>query len=217
MKNIIMLAMAMTISFAMHAQRGHGPHRNPDEAAKSLTERMKTELGLTDQQYASVHSINLEYAKKASTLRGDSSTSRDERHTRLKSLRQQKRTELKKVLTPEQQQKWADARKERKTRSQVKRGDHAAARNEHLKNTLSLSDDQSAKLGNLQTSHREMANDIRKDTKLADADKKSRLKALRDDHEAAVKNLLSNEQFTKWKEQKASRRKGLEKRQQFQK
>jgi periplasmic protein CpxP/Spy len=217
MKNIIMFALAMTISCVMHAQRGHGKHRNPDDEAKAQTERMKMELGLTDEQYASVRSINFEYAKKASVLRGDSSVSREQRHSDLKSLRHEKRTELQRVLTEEQRQKWADARKEHKKKSQAKRGDREAARKEHLQKTLSLSADQSAKMIELQKSLRDKAKGVRGDKGLAETDKKSRLKSLKDEHEASVRSVLSEEQFAKWKEQKAARRKGLEKRQQFRK
>jgi periplasmic protein CpxP/Spy len=217
MKKIITLGLALTISFAMHAQRGQGHQRNPGDAAKAQTEKMKTELNLTDEQYASVRSINFEFAKKASTLRADSSISRDQRHNQLKTIRQEKNAELNKILTKEQQQKWADARKERDIKREAKRGDREGARKEHLKSTLSLSDDQSARMMDLRKSLHKKVRDVRSDNALTDSEKKTRLKALRDEHEASVKSLLSEDQYTKWKEQKASRKKGLEKKQHFQK
>jgi hypothetical protein len=96
---LAMVCMAMISVTGFAQQNGQ---RTPEEMAKRMTERMKTELNLTDQQVVSVDSINLVFAQAQAKLResanGDFSSIR-EAMQKLNALRLEA---YEKVLTTEQ-------------------------------------------------------------------------------------------------------------------
>jgi len=99
------------ISLAVSAQPGG--QRTPEESAKRMTERMKTELSLTDQQVAPIDSINLVFAKAQTQLRekanGDFASIREDMQ-KLNALRLEA---YEKVLTDEQLQAYKKLMEER--------------------------------------------------------------------------------------------------------
>jgi|SRR5450432_2409091 len=79
--------------------------KTPEERATAITDKMKTELSLTDAQVPQVSAINLKYAQKADSLfkaPGD----RSEKMPAMQSLQQSKAAELKGILTPDQYTKY---------------------------------------------------------------------------------------------------------------
>jgi hypothetical protein len=89
---------------------------DPQAMAARQTEKMKTELTLTDEQYASVKSINEEYAGKQLAVRDNNALSRDDKMQQIKTLGTEKKEALKKVLTQEQNTKWEAYRAEHRKR-----------------------------------------------------------------------------------------------------
>lgn len=120
MKNSLMLVGAMMISTFIFAQNDAAPQK-----PRGPRENMKTALSLDDKQMSSIDAINQKYREKA----------KDQR----KGLDDQRQAEISKVLTPEQNKKWTDYKKERADK-------FAKARDARLKNELSLMDDQLNKL-----------------------------------------------------------------------
>lgn len=100
-KSVVFLGLMM-VSSVIFAQR----KIDPQAAAARQTEKMKTELALDDTQYASVKSINEDFAKKQTALRDNSALSREEKMTQMKALGTEKNEALKKVLTSDQNTKW---------------------------------------------------------------------------------------------------------------
>jgi hypothetical protein len=120
MKKSLMLFSAMVISTLMFAQNDAAPQRHGGNR-----ETMKTVLSLDDKQSSSIEEINKKYREKGQEQR--------------KGLNEQREAEISKVLTPEQNKKWTDYKKERKEK-------FAKARDERVKKNLNLSDDQLSKL-----------------------------------------------------------------------
>jgi hypothetical protein len=118
-KSIVFLGL-MLVSSVIFAQRGDF---DPQEAATRQTEKMKTELALNDTQYASVKSINEDFANKQKTLRDNTALSREDKMKQMKTLSTEKDEALKKVLTAEQNTKWEAHR--------AKQGEHKKGGGKH--------------------------------------------------------------------------------------
>lgn len=117
-----MLVGAMMISSFIFAQNEETPerHRGGDRG-----ESMKTVLSLDDKQVSSIEEINKKYHEKGVEARKD--------------LSKQREAEINKVLTPEQNKKWTDHKKERTEK-------FSKMRDEKVKKDLKLTDDQLKKL-----------------------------------------------------------------------
>ena len=101
---IIVLLFGSLFTFTQ-ASALHSQKKTSEERAKNLTERMKRELSLDDNQYSKVYDINLEYVKKSEQLQNSSAG----RLSKLKTFRANQETqdkELKIVLTDVQYKKY---------------------------------------------------------------------------------------------------------------
>lgn len=112
-KTAFIAALFLGVTVSVSAQQKDSTLRSPEARAKALTDKMKTELSLTDEQYSKVYDINLKYAQKNRTaLKTDGSRMQKARTFRAGS--KEKDTELKEVLTPEQVEKYNKLAEERK-------------------------------------------------------------------------------------------------------
>lgn len=202
MKKILVLVIALMFTGTIYAQRADSPHKSPEDRAAKQAENMKQKLGLSDQQYASIRSINLKYAERISKLRADTATAREDRHKQMRDLHTQKQSEITQVLSDEQQAKWKTLREDQRNKAGARQGRKGAGSESDWKKSLSLSDEQSARLDEAHTAFREKIRTIRDDEKLSEEQRKEKAKAVRAEHESEVKSILSEEQFRKWKEMK---------------
>ena len=186
---IVTLVIMMTGSMAF-AQKKHGGWKDGSAQA----DKMKTELSLTDQQYASIKSIDEKYKNKFVALRSDSTVNRDTKFKQAKELKTERQKEVYKVLTPEQHAKWQAYKKDQAMMKKEQREKARAEHYEKLKTDLSLTDDQLTKVKD--TNERFAAK--RRELKKSKTEK-SELKKLKAEHEASIKTILSEEQFAKWK------------------
>jgi len=97
--------MCLTINAQNRANSHHQMKTRADEHAKVTTDEMKNKLNLNDSQYQKVYDINLKYAKKNKELAANSANEKSKEKT-MKSQNEEKRNELKKVLTSEQYKKY---------------------------------------------------------------------------------------------------------------
>jgi periplasmic protein CpxP/Spy len=81
--------------------------------ARDQMQQIAKELNLTEEQKTQLKPVIQKQAEKARALRADTSLSREERQAKLKTLRAELAPEFKKVLTPEQYEKWQKLRDER--------------------------------------------------------------------------------------------------------
>jgi Spy/CpxP family protein refolding chaperone len=84
--------------------------------AADRMQQMAKELNLTERQKAQLKPVLQKEAEKVKALREDPSLSREQRQAKLKAIRKDIAPELKKVLTPEQYEKWQKMREERQRR-----------------------------------------------------------------------------------------------------
>jgi Spy/CpxP family protein refolding chaperone len=84
-------------------------------------QRMKTELGLTDDQATKIRAI---YEEQFGSLRqqmGDSSVSREDRRAAFEKARAAATSQIEQILTPEQKPKWEAYQKEAEQRRSQRR------------------------------------------------------------------------------------------------
>jgi Spy/CpxP family protein refolding chaperone len=111
-KTTLIAALFLSFAGAVSAQKDSTAH-SPETRARKMTDKMKTELTLTDDQYKQVYDINLKYGQKnQDALKGDGS--KLEKAKALKTENQGKNKELKAVLTPEQFEKYKEMQKEKR-------------------------------------------------------------------------------------------------------
>lgn len=107
MKSIKILLASLLISAG-----AFGQVKTPEERAKNQTDKMKTELGLTDAQYDQVYNINLGIDQKNEGVR-NSTMSEEEKKKSLKMNNEARESMLKEALTPEQFTKLQEKKEER--------------------------------------------------------------------------------------------------------
>lgn len=107
-KGIVSL-VALVLAFTINAS---AQDRTAD-AAQKMTDNMKTELTLTDAQYAKVLDINKNFAGKATEAR-KASTDRKVTSEAVKGLNEEREAKLKTVLTEEQFKTYLAKKEEKK-------------------------------------------------------------------------------------------------------
>jgi len=107
MKSIKILLASLLISAGAFGQM-----KTPEERAKNQTDKMKTELGLTDAQYNQVYTINLGIDQKNEAVRTSTMTE-EEKKKGLKMNNDARESMLKETLTPEQFAKLQEKKQER--------------------------------------------------------------------------------------------------------
>ena len=194
MKKNAMLVIALVISTFAFAQVKQGGHRNGGGQA----EKMKEVLSLSDEQYASVKSVNQKYTEKFRELRKESSTSRED----YRKLQEEKRSEINAVLTEAQQQSWKEYRAEQRAERKNSFENRKKERMEKMKSSLDLSDDQVKKLKDANRKFAEQRRALMSDSSLTKEQKKTKFKALSGEQNTMVKGILSPEQYEKWKSER---------------
>jgi Spy/CpxP family protein refolding chaperone len=110
----IMMVFASMTAFAQRDMAKMTPEARAENQTKTLTENLK----LTEEQQKKVYNLNLSRAQKMEEMR----KSKDADRTKMKESMEAYNTELSKVLTPEQQEKYKTAMKERRTDGGMGRG-----------------------------------------------------------------------------------------------
>lgn len=112
---VLLIAVTNTVSAQDRAETG----------AKRLSDRMKTELTLNDDQYAKVHEINKEFISKTmETKKANADQSaRAERVKAVKAFNEEREAKLKAVLTEEQFKTYLDNKAQKTQRFQQSRID----------------------------------------------------------------------------------------------
>ncbi len=126
MKKLMMMLFAATFTFATaQAQDGRKEmkHKNPEEKAQMMTERMKKNLNLTDDQVARVNEIHLQQARKMAEVREKHGDNREAARAEMKGMREETNKRYAAVLTPEQLAKKDELKKERKEKMKARHGD----------------------------------------------------------------------------------------------
>lgn len=83
MKKLLYPMMFMALCFVSFASFSQHTKSDPEARAKKISEKMKTELALSDDQYIKVYDINLKYSQKMSDLRKEEG----DRQSKMSSIR----------------------------------------------------------------------------------------------------------------------------------
>ena len=120
----LMLSLAIAVCTVLHVNAqtsGSLKNSTPEQRAEKMTEWMKTNLQLSDDQASAVHAINLKYANENELLK-DSSSARRDKYRKAKESQESKEQELKGALTADQFSTYLDKKKElqQKMREEVR-------------------------------------------------------------------------------------------------
>lgn len=109
-KWIIGAALLVFTSLQVSAQQGKREQINPEERAKKATERLTTELELSDDQRAKILELNLELAEKRQTAMDHEMDRRKQTAEEMKAHREK----IESILTEEQRAKWEEIKLEQR-------------------------------------------------------------------------------------------------------
>lgn len=121
MKTRLLVMVGMMISTTMFAQQVTRDSRKPEGRG---FERMKRELALSEDQYASVKQIDSKYGKKREEQRVRFDKRRFEEREEIRATRLEREREMRKVFTPSQNLKWDKMKSERKNGHEKRGGMH---------------------------------------------------------------------------------------------
>jgi hypothetical protein len=197
MKSIITTAFAIAVSVAAFAQH-HGHQRN-GERFRGHAEKLKTELNLTEEQYASVRRIDKRFSAQIMNMRRGTTLKRNDIQGEVRSIRKQHRVEIEQVLNADQKEKWMNLRKERKDRIHMERK-QIKHQGKRMQEELKLTEEQSMRMEKQRAVFQQRASAIRNTSGLSEEKKKAEINLLRSENERIVKQILSEEQFRKWQE-----------------
>ncbi len=108
MKTKRVLAFALLFAaFSVVAIFAQRPNFTPEQRAKAMTERMKKQLNLNDDQVAKLETLNLQFVQEQMKAREAGGDVRAE----MQAASEKQNAALKEILTPDQFQKWQESRK----------------------------------------------------------------------------------------------------------
>jgi len=113
------LSGAMVLPMAALAQTSNSGAASGDNSSTATApakqergEKFAQELNLTDDQKSALKSIRENEKQQAQAIKNDSSLTKDQKKAKFKELRKTSREQMMAKLTPDQQQKFKEMRKE---------------------------------------------------------------------------------------------------------
>jgi periplasmic protein CpxP/Spy len=196
---IALAAVAGTLTLNLPARAAENKSPAPPAAGDRLAavrERMQDaarELNLTPEQKEKLQTIVRERMEKLRELRQDTSLSQQDKMEKLKATREEIMAEVKKVLTPEQFEKW------KAKQGQIAPGASGPlARLHEAINDLNLTDAQKEQLKPLYQEQMDKLRELQQDTSLSMTEKLDKLKALHLEVAPKLKKVLDADQYAKW-------------------
>ncbi|MEQ9437694.1 MAG: hypothetical protein RIG62_01555 [Cyclobacteriaceae bacterium] len=119
--SFIFLLVAGSMAWAQQGRGSRGG--NPEERAEKLTASMTEMLDLNESQQTEVGDLNLKFAMKMKETFEENKEDRAAMREAMKSLNQERETELASVLTDEQMQLYDEKKAEMMQRGRDRRGD----------------------------------------------------------------------------------------------
>ncbi len=198
----VSLILVFGISSIMAQKGDKRKDMDPTAHAEKKTERLAKELSLSETQTAEVAEINLAYAEKIKAVK-EQGLDKEAKRSAVQSLKTEQKVAIKTVLTAEQATKF-DTMKGRKggkkgkkddrrsDKSPQERAEHQTAR---MTKTLGLTDAQVAQVTEINLAYAEKGAALKAKGTDKGANKTAK-KALREEHKAAIKSVLTAEQIT---------------------
>lgn len=119
------LTLALMLIFGLFAVNSYAQNsdkntrKTPEEKAEKMAKRMQEKLALTDAQYKSVYQMALSSINERQSW---GTLDKDALKEKMKKQRENNRSQLQSILTPDQWTKWEGMRKEMKGKHKDKEG-----------------------------------------------------------------------------------------------
>lgn len=173
-----------------YGRRG-GRHHRGDHMQK-----MAQKLNLTQQQQDQLKPMFQQQRDQAKAIWQDNSLTQDQKKEKMQALRQDFHSQVNGVLTPDQQQQFAQMREKGKARMAERRGKMG----QRMAQKLNLSQQQQDQLKPIFDKHRDQAKTIWQDNTLTQDQKKEKMLALRQDMQTQMNAVLTPDQQQQWQQ-----------------
>jgi Spy/CpxP family protein refolding chaperone len=185
-KNSVLLLGITFGGMALLAQQSTAPEAQPaPETTTQSTAAPTGKMPLSAEQKQQLSSLRMAMRDQAAIIRHDQTLSAEQKAAKLKALRASTREQMKSVLTPEQQQAFAQRREARK--------DAFAAK-------LGLTADQQTKLKTLFQSTRQQRQAVLNNASLTNDQKQAQLSQIRQGTHAQLATILTPEQLQQFQQ-----------------
>ena len=210
MKRIILGMMAATMALTSIAQKAESkPQVKGDaQSEKKFNDKKLEQLNVSEDQKVKIKAINENFKKQMEALHSNTSISDDDRKLKRQEMMKDHRSQVKSILTPEQQKKAKELRKEKHDGKEMGKDKD---RLDHLTKDLNLTSDQSTKIASMNVSFKTKMTSIRSNTTLTQDQKKEQIKTLMQGHRSDIESILTleqNEQLKKKIENRPHRKGG---------
>ena len=161
-----------------------------------MRERMQEtakKLNLTDEQKEKLQTIIRAQMGKQRDLRQNTALSAEDKKEKVRALREEIIAEVKKVLTPEQFEKW-NVKQSQSTAT----GSGPAARLQEAIKGLDLTDQQKEQLKPVYQEQMDKLRELQQDSSLSIPQKLEKLKVMHEEIAPKLKKVMSAEQYAKW-------------------
>lgn len=200
MKNLFLSVAAILFCIVtVQAQKHQGQKQIKKQVNVEQKKHMKDKDGhhirLDDEQKKQAQTISKNYHEKVEKLKSNDKITMGEYKKQMAVLQKDRKTQMDALLTTEQKNKIAEAKK----RSDENRQVHAAAQLERMKIRLELKDEQVTKVKSIHEQMAAKAKAIKENDQLTKEDKKTKMKQLGKDRKEAINAILTTEQQEKMK------------------
>jgi len=190
MKTKVLLLLIMVSSLKLFAQNEGRP---PEVERQALA--LKSELSLTDEQFARLKDINDQFRIESGRLRADKTLAREKMFEERKIMLGKRDSLIRGMLTEEQRVKWQAMRKR-----DGRPGNSARTVNpmEDLRKAVGFDDEQSKKIMALNGRMMGELKKLRSDTTVTRQDAGNAKKKIMEERNAGIKAILTEEQYKKF-------------------
>jgi hypothetical protein len=211
---VFMAFTAFSQTPAPQKKNGH-EHKTPEERATMIASHLEKTLMLNADQKTKVYDLALTKEKKIDGLREQNKgQDRCAWSDKRKQTQDEFDSGMKKILTPDQYNKWTAQKEEHKNKMEEHRKaqnsktpeQRADGMSSHLEKELGLSSDQKTKVHDLLLNKEKSMEQLNEKYKDQDPCAGSaERKQVRETFESGMKSTLTPEQFQKWQEQRRVR------------
>ena len=162
---------------------------------------MMRDINLTDAQKQQAKALNEEYNTKVKNLEKDENITLKDYRAKKANLEQERKSKFQALLTPEQKDKIAQARKARSEKMKMM----SQKRMDKMKTDLNLTDDQVAKIQEQRKTSMEKMKAIRENSSLSEDQKREQLMDLHKSMHESMNSILTADQIKKRDEMRNDR------------
>jgi Spy/CpxP family protein refolding chaperone len=203
MKKIVLSLLSASL-FVIVAQAQDGVDRHHKMREGHHFGMMSQQLKFSDDQKAKMKTIDEDYRNQMAELKKNDNITVKEWKSRMYSLRQDQRSKMQALLSPDQKSQIEKMKTDRQAMREV----DAKARMEKMKIKLGLSDEQVVKMNNNRQAMKEKMKALHDNKSLDEGNKMEKMKELRKEQKENMKSILTDEQMKKFED---SRKQGYHK------